>query len=142
MYLKNGVLYKNGEKYNTRTFSSPFGSSSSEVYLFSGVNASRPSSNFYCHSLMLFNNADNKIRDLIPVRVGNVGYMYDKVSRQLFGNSGTGDFILGPDKTDAEEIIIEQETLTSKLPESLTSTGEYTFQNCSKLDNIVIPSNI
>lgn len=36
--------------------------------------------------------------DLIPVRVGNVGYMYDKVSGQLFGNSGTGSFILGPDK--------------------------------------------
>lgn len=36
--------------------------------------------------------------DLIPVRVGNVGYMYDKVSKQLFGNAGTGSFILGPDK--------------------------------------------
>ena len=36
--------------------------------------------------------------DLIPVRVGNVGYMYDKVSKQLFGNAGTGAFILGPDK--------------------------------------------
>lgn len=38
------------------------------------------------------------IIDLIPVRVGNVGYMYDKVSGQLFGNAGTGEFILGPDK--------------------------------------------
>ena len=37
------------------------------------------------------------LRDLIPVRVGKVGYMYDKVSGQLFGNSGTGEFILGPD---------------------------------------------
>ena len=36
--------------------------------------------------------------DLIPVRVGQVGYMYDKVSGQLFGNVGTGDFGLGPDK--------------------------------------------
>lgn len=35
--------------------------------------------------------------ELIPVRVGQVGYMYDKVSGQLFGNSGTGDFILGND---------------------------------------------
>ena len=35
---------------------------------------------------------------LIPVRVGSVGYMYDRVSRQLFGNAGTGDFIVGPDK--------------------------------------------
>lgn len=35
--------------------------------------------------------------DLIPVRVGQVGYMYDRVSGQLFGNEGTGAFILGPD---------------------------------------------
>lgn len=34
---------------------------------------------------------------LIPVRVGTTGYMYDRVSGQLFGNSGTGDFVLGPD---------------------------------------------
>lgn len=40
---------------------------------------------------------DTIIADLIPVRVGQVGYMYDKVSKQLFGNAGTGDFILGPD---------------------------------------------
>lgn len=38
------------------------------------------------------------IRDFIPVRKGTTGYMYDKVSKQLFGNSGTGAFILGPDK--------------------------------------------
>lgn len=38
------------------------------------------------------------VLDLIPVRVGNVGYMYDKVSGKLFGNAGTGNFILGPDK--------------------------------------------
>ena len=37
--------------------------------------------------------------DLIPVRVGSVGYMYDKVSGRLFGNVGTGDFVIGPDKT-------------------------------------------
>lgn len=44
-----------------------------------------------------FNNM--LIADYIPVRVGNVGYMYDKVSGQLFGNQGTGQFIIGPDKT-------------------------------------------
>ena len=36
--------------------------------------------------------------DLIPVRVGTTGYMYDRVSGTLFGNAGTGDFILGNDK--------------------------------------------
>ena len=37
------------------------------------------------------------VRDFIPVRVGSVGYMYDRVSGKLFGNKGTGNFILGPD---------------------------------------------
>lgn len=36
--------------------------------------------------------------DMIPVRRGTTGYLYNKVSGQLFGNSGTGAFILGPDK--------------------------------------------
>ena len=38
------------------------------------------------------------VRDFIPVRVGTVGYMYDRVSGELFGNAGTGDFVLGNDK--------------------------------------------
>ena len=38
------------------------------------------------------------LRDYIPVRVGTVGYLYDKVSGKLFGIVGTDDFILGPDK--------------------------------------------
>ena len=42
-------------------------------------------------------DVDNTLYDLIPVRVGTVGYMYDRVSGQLFGNLGTDDFILGPD---------------------------------------------
>lgn len=37
------------------------------------------------------------VRDLIPVRVGSTGYMFDRVSLKLFGNSGTGAFVVGPD---------------------------------------------
>lgn len=42
--------------------------------------------------------SDELVRDMIPVRVGTTGYMYDRVSGQLFGNAGTGDFGLGNDK--------------------------------------------
>ena len=42
-------------------------------------------------------NGNILVRDLIPVRVGTVGYMYDNVSGQLFANTGSGNFILGPD---------------------------------------------
>lgn len=37
------------------------------------------------------------VLDLIPVRVADEGFMYDRVSGKLFGNVGTGKFILGPD---------------------------------------------
>ena len=37
------------------------------------------------------------VRDFIPIRVGTVGYMLDLVSGKLFGNKGTGNFVLGPD---------------------------------------------
>lgn len=51
------------------------------------------------------------MRDYIAVRVGQTGYLYDKVSGTLFGNAGTGDFVLGPDKSplpyDAEIEYLE-----------------------------------
>lgn len=44
------------------------------------------------------------VRDYIPVRVGTVGAMYDRVSGALFGNAGSGDFVLGPDVVPVEYI--------------------------------------
>lgn len=52
---------------------------------------------------------DILVRDFIPVRVGNgsstVGYMYDRANptggplgNGLYGNAGTGAFVIGPDK--------------------------------------------
>lgn len=38
--------------------------------------------------------------DLIPVRIEDVGYMYDKVSKQILSNTEEGVFILGPDVTE------------------------------------------
>jgi len=33
------------------------------------------------------------IMDLIPVVKDNIGYMYDEISKSLFGNNGTGEFV-------------------------------------------------
>ena len=44
------------------------------------------------------------VRDFIPVRKGTVGYLYDRVSGKLFGNAGTGDFVLGQDVVQVEYI--------------------------------------
>lgn len=52
-----------------------------------------------CYWFEIKDDNDITLVDLIPVRIGTTGYMYDKVSKQLFGNSGTGEFILGPDVT-------------------------------------------
>lgn len=53
------------------------------------------------------------VMDLIPVRVGQVGYMYDKVTGRLFGNSGTGNFILGGDKLSTGYTELEYISSTS-----------------------------
>ena len=42
--------------------------------------------------------------DLIPVRLGNTGYMYDRITNKRFGNAGTGDFVVGPDVVPVEYI--------------------------------------
>lgn len=47
----------------------------------------------------LWDRNDNLVRDMIPVRVGVTGYMYDRVTQKMFGNQGAGQFIIGPDKT-------------------------------------------
>ena len=37
------------------------------------------------------------VRDFIPVRIGRVGYLYNKITKKLFFNSGNGYFLVGPD---------------------------------------------
>lgn len=59
--------------------------------------------------------------DLIPVRVGSVGYMYDKNSGTFYGNAGTGAFILGPDKYTASK------TLAVTLPSAVSGQGGATY---------------
>lgn len=42
--------------------------------------------------------------DLIPVRRGNTGYMYDRITNRRFGNAGAGDFAYGLDVVPVEHI--------------------------------------
>ena len=39
----------------------------------------------------------NLLRDMVPVRINSEGFMYDLANDVLYGNSGSGDFVLGPD---------------------------------------------
>ena len=84
------IKYINSEVYYNISLNSPLVSIlPATMKLFS---SQFPGSRIYYFSI------DNQC-DFIPVRKGKVGYMYDKVSKRLFGNQGTGSFIIGPDKT-------------------------------------------
>ena len=95
----NQLLVVNGDNYNVQSSRNPNGK---KIYLFAILGSSMSTSPNLYPSIRLFSFSITKnslkTLDLIPVRVGQVGYMYDKVSGQLFGNQGTGDFVLGPDK--------------------------------------------
>ena len=102
------------------------------VWLF-GVNSSLAKTNARIKSFIWKRN-NIEILNFIPVRVGNVGYMYDKVSGKLFENQGTGNFILGQD--------IKITSQHSKLPSQLTSIGSYAYQGCYSLKTLDIPSSL
>lgn len=53
-------------------------------------------------ALKLWDTNGKLILDGFSVRKGTVGYLYDRVSGKLFGNAGTGDFVLGPDVVPVE----------------------------------------
>jgi hypothetical protein len=40
---------------------------------------------------------NNVVYDFIPVRKSGVGYMYDKIGGELYGNRGSGSFTYGSD---------------------------------------------
>lgn len=91
--MKSGSI-KVGD--TTHTFTAKSFKSSYTVILF-GLNNGGTLIRSTCKIGRTFLYDGTTVLDLIPVRVGQVGYMYDKISGQLIGNAGTGSFILGPD---------------------------------------------
>lgn len=88
------IIKCNNVILNTLTKQS-FASNTQTLYLFKGRNISN--ADVRVGKVKIY-DGDKLKRDFIPVRVEQVGYMYDRVSGTLFGNAGTGDFILGNDK--------------------------------------------
>lgn len=88
---------------STFTYSSPntyiYDVSQTNIMLFKSGRGNPAS--FRCSYFKLY-DGEILVRDFIPVRFTNElgqseGAMYDKVSRQLFRNAGTGQFVIGPD---------------------------------------------
>lgn len=65
-----------------------------------------------CYSLTI-RKSGKTIMDLIPVRKGGIGYMYDKVTGVLFENKGTGSFIIGEKPAPIRTYDAEVEYLES-----------------------------
>ena len=64
------------------------------LYLFA---FNRNGSAYRCSKMRLISFAVVGYVDFIPVRIGTEGALYDRVTRKVFRNSGTGSFVLGPD---------------------------------------------
>lgn len=92
----NTFLLRWSNKSASNTVATP-DSKTGSIYLFSRPN--RPNS-MKLYFFQLFAPDGSIIRDFIPVRKGNTGYLYDRVSGRLFDNIyTTGYAIIGPDKT-------------------------------------------
>lgn len=79
------------------------------IYLFARNNGSSATVNqngFQMYLCKIY-EGDTLVHDFIPVRVGNEGCLYDKVSGELFRNKGTGNFIF--------DDILEHSPLTSNI---------------------------
>ena len=77
-----------------------FTCTSATIYIFDGNNnGTRGNYNGYfrLYSFKIYNASGVLVRNFVPVRVGSVGYLYDNVSKSLFGNVGTDAFVCGPD---------------------------------------------
>ena len=76
---------------------------------------------YYCK---IYDNG-TLVRSFIPVRdSNNVGYMFDEVTGQLFGNDGSGSFGIGNDLPTAKVRFIQDVIPSSYLPlKYLESTG-------------------
>lgn len=89
VYVNNNLI----GQFSSQTFTTP-----NTVILFGcRNNGSLSNSMTGIISSCTFSRNETLIRDFIPVRVGQVGYMYDKVTGELFGNAGSGDFTYGND---------------------------------------------
>ena len=68
------------------------------------------------------------VRSFVPVRVGSVGYLFDRVSGTLFGNAGSGDFTLGPDTfatgvVPTRMMVLGRDRMYDKEIQYIQSTG-------------------
>ena len=94
VHIESGNTRINGSSVSTAAYGSSF--YSGNCYLFTiNNNGTAHHGAFGTNRIRRF--SIQGICDMIPVRIGTTGYMFDRVTGKMYGNSGTGNFILGPD---------------------------------------------
>lgn len=86
--------------YDGTSYNAPSGSWDTELNYWIFARNSNGAAITYTKMKIYFfqmNKNGSQVRDFIPVRKDGVGYLYDKVSGQLFGNLGSGSFTYGND---------------------------------------------
>lgn len=105
--LANTGIYTNTDVDGTRVLRNAYSSANKTfddtvgIFAFNNGNNKCPAG-IRIYSIVACDENGNKTADFIPVRKGTVGYLYDRVSGALFGNAGTGDFVLGQDVVPVE----------------------------------------
>lgn len=97
IYLGNGIATVNGVTQEIQTLKGDDNTAAIRIFV---SNNTKGWTYGRMYSLKWIKDG-NVVFDLIPVRKGDVGYMYDKVSKKLYGNKNNdgSKFILGPDVT-------------------------------------------
>jgi len=114
VFVSSGTPYSATQKYEIRRDTNTFSVNGKEIsakmagdatsnlsmYLFARHNTNGKSDNYSSVRMYSYQvkSGGKVILDLIPVRVGRVGHLYDKVSKKLYSNKGEGAFVLGKDK--------------------------------------------
>lgn len=97
---ENGKYSCNGTQYTSSTVSN---FSTGQPFLLSRYYTGATSSGYLNASMRIYAfqvwENDTLIKDMIPIRIEQIGYMYDKINGGVFSNAGTGSFTLGLDVT-------------------------------------------
>ena len=96
-FTRNSISINNS---STNLQSQTYDGTSYPIYLFNQREGTSGAGNYYSAmkvwGLKMYNQ-NILIRDFIPVRLGNIGALYDKIQNKIYLNSGSGNFTLGPD---------------------------------------------
>lgn len=93
IHMEYGKAIVDGNIYNISTKTASKNTASFVV----GDNEITRGTNLNVHSFVVTHN-DIVVIDAIPVRKGQIGYLYDRVTKRLFGTAGENPLIVGQDK--------------------------------------------